>query len=174
MGDCPTKISFDEWNIWHAWRRPSCVIDGMFTAGMLHMLMSEAKQTQLGVACQFELVNESGIKATPNEAYLSATGQAFTIMKPHQEGTILAASDELVATVKDGVVTVTAINFSCDQVRRLDVQCGEALMESTLYEGRSLQIHTCFEVSELAVEVKEGRAIFEIPAHSVARIQYKV
>jgi alpha-N-arabinofuranosidase len=170
LGDAPTKISFDEWNIWHAWRRPSCVIDGVYTAGMLHMFMDEAVNSNLGVVCQFELTNESGIKVTPTDAFLSATGQAFAIMKPHQEGTILTASDELVATRKGDEITVTLINFSADEAKGYALDCGRGIIEATLYEGKSLAPHSYFEPSDLAVE--DGK--LEIPAHSVARIRYRM
>lgn len=169
LGDCPAKISFDEWNIWHAWRRPSSVIDGVFTAGMLHLLMSEAEACRLGVCCQFELINESGVKVTPTDAFLSATGQAFSIMKHHQEGTILHASDDVLATKRDGVVTVTVINFSADEAKAYRLDCGDALLEATLYEGKSIAPHSYFEPRKL--EMRDGQ--FEIPAHSIALIRYK-
>jgi hypothetical protein len=122
------------------------------------------------VVCQFELTNESGIKVTPTDAFLSATGQAFAIMKPHQEGTILTASDELVATRKGDEITVTMINFSADEVKSYALDCGRGIIEATLYEGKSLAPHSYFEPSDLAVE--DGK--LEIPAHSVARIRYRV
>lgn len=169
MGDCSTRISFDEWNIWHAWRRPSCVIDGMFTAGMLHMFIDEMPKLNIGVCCQFELINESGVKITPTEAILSATGQAFSIMKPHCGGILRYATDEVVASEQDGVMTVTIINFSVDEAVGYCLNCGDAILEATLFEGKSLRPHSYFEPSELAVE--DGKV--EIPAHSVARVRYQ-
>ena len=170
MGDCPTKISFDEWNIWHAWRRPSCVIDGMYTAGMLHALMAEAESCGIGVACQFESVNESAIQVKPNEAFLTATGQAFSIMKHHCGGVILAASNEAVATEQEGVVTVTVINYDCEAAKTYALDCGQGMMEATLFEGRSLMPHSRFEEREMTLT--DG--MLEIPPHSVALIRYRV
>lgn len=172
LGDCPTLISFDEWNIWHAWRRPSCVIDGIYTAGVLHVMMGEAKQSGIGISCQFESVNESAIKVIPTEAYLSATGQAFSIMKPHCEGTLRYASEWVVASEKDGIVTVTIINPSVDDAKGFVLPCGRGITEATLYEGRSILPHSYFEASELAVSVNGDECAFEVPAHSVVRIQY--
>lgn len=170
LGDCPTQISFDEWNIWHAWRRPSCVIDGIYTAGILHMMMGEAKQSGIGISCQFELVNESGVKVTPTGAYLSATGQAFAIMKPHCEGILRYATDEVVASERDGMMTVTVINFSTDETVGYALDGGCELAEATLYEGRSITPHSYFEPRALPVE----NGTFEIPAHSVARVRYRI
>lgn len=173
LGDCPTQISFDEWNIWHAWRRPSCVIDGIYTAGVLHVMLGEAKQSGIGISCQFESVNESAIKVTPTEAYLSATGQAFSIMKPHCEGTLRYASEWVVASEKDGIVTVTLINPSVDESKGFVLPCGQGITEAKLYEGRSLLPHSYFEVSNLVAPVNDGECVFEIPAHSVVRVQYR-
>lgn len=172
LGDCPTQISFDEWNIWHAWRRPSCVIDGIYTAGVLQAMMGEAKQSGIGISCQFESVNESAIKVTPTEAYLSATGQAFSIMKPHCEGTLRYTSEWVVASEKDGIVTVTLINPSVDRAKGFVLPCGQGITEAKLYEGKTLLPHSYFEISELDVSVNGDECVFEVPAHSVARIQY--
>ncbi len=174
LGDCPTQISFDEWNIWHAWRRPSCVIDGIYTAGVLHVMMGEAKQSGIGVSCQFESVNESAIKVAPNQAFLSATGQAFSIMKPHCEGTLRYASEWVVASERDGVMTVTVINPSADEAKGYSLPCGKEMTEATLFEGRSIIPHSYFEMGELAVRLNGDAWEFEVPAHSVARIQYRI
>lgn len=170
MGDCPTRISFDEWNIWHAWRRPSCVIDGVYTAGMLHMMLDEAAHSDIGLSCQFETVNEGSIQVTPTKAFLTASGQAFSIMKHHCGGTILTASDEVVATERDGVVTVTVVNFSVDEAQSYALEGMGAMEEATLYEGKTLQIRSYFEPRPLTVE--EGA--FTVPAHSVALVRYRM
>ncbi len=173
LGDCPTQISFDEWNIWHAWRRPSSVIDGIYTAGVLHVMIDEASKSGIGISCQFESVNESAIKVTPTDAFLSATGQAFSIMKPHCEGTLRYASDWVLASERDGIVTVTLINPSVDEAKGFVLPCGKGITEAKLYEGKSLLPHSYFEVSDQAVRVNGDECEFEVPAHSVVRVQYR-
>ena len=173
LGDCPAQISFDEWNIWHAWRRPSCVIDGMYTAGVLHVMLEEAERSGIGISCQFESVNESAIKVTPTEAYLSATGQAFSIMKPHCGGILRYVSRWVVASEKDGVVTVTLINPSVEEAKGFVLPCGQGITEAKLYEGKSILPHSYFEVGELDASVVGGECVVDVPARSVARVQYR-
>lgn len=166
------KISFDEWNVWYGWYRPSCVIDGIFTSMMMNMFIKEAQEYGIGAACQFEAVNESAIKVTPAEASLTATGQAFSLMKSHANGILRYADDCTVATEKDGIVTITVVNPSYDTKKTVSFECNKDIVLSKLYEGKSLLPHSCFDISELFVHRNGEQCEIEVPAHSMVMIKY--
>ena len=172
LGDETIKISFDEWNVWYGWYRPSCLIDGIFTGMMMNMIIGEAQTRGIGFACQFEAVNESAIRITPTSALLTATGQALALMKVHAEGTLLYADDCSVATEKEGTVSITVVNPSYDMEKTVLFECNKDIILSKLYEGKSLCPHNRFEISDLLVRKNVDYNEIEIPPHSIAFIQY--
>ncbi len=172
LGDEKIQISFDEWNVWYGWYRPSCVIDGIFTGMMMHMFIKEAQSSGIGAACQFEAVNESAIKVMPKGASLTATGQALALMKSHAGGVLHYADDCVVATEKDGIVTITIINPSYDTNKLLSFECNKDILSSKLYEGKSLLPHHVFDIRGLSVSKNGDQCKIEIPPHSMAMIQY--
>ena len=172
LGDETIKISFDEWNVWYGWYRPSCLIDGIFTGMMMNMIIGEAQTRGIGFACQFEAVNESAIRVTPTSALLTATGQALALMKVHAEGTLLYADDCSVATEKEGTVSITVVNPSYDMEKTVLFECNKDIILSKLYEGKSLCPHNSFEISDLLVRKNVDYNEIEIPPHSIAFIQY--
>ena len=172
LGDETIKISFDEWNVWHGWYRPSCLIDGIFTGMMMNMIIGEAQTRGIGFACQFEAVNESAIRVTPTSALLTATGQALALMKVHAEGKLLYADDCSVATEKEGTVSITVVNPSYDMKKTVLFECNKDIILSKLYEGKSLCPHNRFEISDLLVRKNVDYNEIEIPPHSIAFIQY--
>lgn len=172
LGDETIKISFDEWNVWYGWYRPSCLIDGIFTGMMMNMIIGEAQTRGIGFACQFEAVNESAIRVTPTSALLTATGQALALMKVHAEGTLLYADDCSVATEKEGTVSITVVNPSYDMEKTVLFECNKDIILSKLYEGKSLCPHNRFEISDLLVRKNVDYNEIEIPPHSIAFIQY--
>ena len=172
LGDETIKISFDEWNVWYGWYRPSCLIDGIFTGMMMNMIIGEAQTRGIGFACQFEAVNESAIRVTPTSALLTATGQALALMKVHAEGKLLYADDCSVATEKEGTVSITVVNPSYDMEKTVLFECNKDIILSKLYEGKSLCPHNRFEISDLLVRKNVDYNEIEIPPHSIAFIQY--
>ena len=172
LGDETIKLSFDEWNVWHGWYRPSCLIDGIFTGMMMNMIIGEAQTRGIGFACQFEAVNESAIRVTPTSAFLTATGQALALMKVHAEGTLLYVDDCSVATEKEGTVSITVVNPSYDMEKTVLFECNKDIILSKLYEGKSLCPHNRFEISDLLVRKNVDYNEIEIPPHSIAFIQY--
>ena len=172
LGDETIKISFDEWNVWYGWYRPSCLTDGIFTVMMMNMIIGEAQTRGIGFACQFEAVNESAIRVTPTSALLTATGQALALMKVHAEGTLLYADDCSVATEKEGTVSITVVNPSYDMEKTVLFECNKDIILSKLYEGKSLCPHNRFEISDLLVRKNVDYNEIEIPPHSIAFIQY--
>lgn len=172
LGNDSLKISFDEWNVWYGWYRPSCLLDGIFTGMMMNMLIKEAPNSGIGFACQFEAVNESAIKVTAASASLTATGQALGIMKLHAGGMLRYADDCSIVTEKEGIVTITIVNPLYDTTKTISFECKKDILLSKLYEGKSLCPHNCFEIRDLVVCKKADFYEIEIPPHSMAVIQY--
>ncbi len=165
-------ISFDEWNVWYGWYRPSCVTDGIYSAMMMHMLMGEAQKSGIGLACHFEAVNESAIRVMPHSVSLTATGQALALMKVHVNGALRYASDCVTVSEKEGTTSATVVNPSYDQPRRFSFRCGAAEVRGRLYEGLSLFPHSRFEEKALDVKLTADGFEVELPPHSLALIQY--
>lgn len=172
MVDGRVKISFDEWNVWYAWYRPSCVIDGVYTALMMHMIIGEAQTSGIALACQFEAVNESAIKVTKQGVSLTAAGQALALMKHHVNGILRFASDGVVATEKDGVTTITAVNASYDIPQKISFENKGKNVSAKLYEGTSLLPHSYFSIRDLVINTNGELFEFELPPHGMAMIQY--
>ncbi len=172
LGSEKVKISFDEWNVWYGWYRPSCVLDGIFTGMMMNMIIAEAQNSGIGFACQFEAVNESAIKVTPDGVSLTATGQALALMKLHAGGVLRYVDDCVVATEKDGIVTITIVNPSYDTRKTIWFECDKDVLSSNLCEGKSFLPHHVFDIRDLPISKDGKQCQLEIPPHSMALIQY--
>ena len=167
------KISFDEWNTWYAWYRPSSIVDGVFTALMLHMLIQEAEPSGIALACHFEAVNEGMMVVSPTQTVLTASGQAFAMMQRHIGGQLLQASAEAAATLRDGLLTVTAVNPSFDQPRKVTIPSAGAVVCAQLYTCGRVAPHTHFAVEAVQHEkTAEGYAV-EMPPHSLLLMQLR-
>jgi hypothetical protein len=166
------KISFDEWNVWYAWYRPSCVIDGIYSALMMQMVIEEAQRSGIVLACQFEAVNESAIKVPGDGGYLTATGQALAFVSGHANGILRYASDGVVVTEKEGVFTMTAVNSSYDTPYQITFKSEKEIKLAKLYEGRSLLPHSYFKIVDADIKKTEEEFQLEIPPHSMVLIQY--
>jgi len=164
------RISMDEWNVRYAWYRPSSVMDGIFTALTLHMLMAEAETCGIELACHFEAINEGLLCAEPSGAYLTAQGQVFALMKHHIGGRICHGGSNAFVTHKDGVYTLTAVNDSYDQCRKVQIACGGRILSTKLLGSQSVIPPSFFEEETLRVEkCAEGYAC-TMPPHSVMMI----
>ena len=167
------KISFDEWNTWYAWYRPSSIFDGLFTALMLHMFIEEAEPSGIALVCHFEAVNEGMMRVLPDKTELTASGQAYAMMQRHAGGRLLHAAADSAATMKEGVLTVTAVNPSYDRPRRVSVRSGVGEAEAWLYTCDRVAPHTQFERTPV-VPVRDGDVWqVEMPAHSMLLLQVK-
>lgn len=167
-------ISFDEWNFWYAWYRPSCVGEGIFTAKMLHMLIRESNPLDMPVCCYFQPVGEGAILIESDSARLTANGQMFAAMKAHCGGDFCALTGDddgsTVATVKDGILTVTLINDSYDSERRFIFnRCGEP-EEAVLYTSDEVVPYSYFTEMPLTVETEGQETAVTLPPHSVAKL----
>lgn len=161
------KISFDEWNTWYAWYRPSSIVDGVFTALMLHMIIQEAEPSGIAVACHFEAINEGMMEVRPEDTTLTASGQAFAMMKHHAGGILRYAEAEAAATQKDGVMTVTAVNPSFDQPRTVRIPAAGEIESVCLYTCDCVAPFTHFEIQNVAPTADGGAWTVEMPPHSL-------
>ena len=167
------KISFDEWNLWYGWHRPSSVVDGLYTAMMMHMIIDEARKSDVGIACQFAAVNESAIHVTPRDASLTATGQALAMMKGHINGILRYVGNCVVATEREGTITMTVINPSYDQPKTVTFPCNAQTVCVLLYETDSLLPPSHFSIRKEILSAKDGTCKLELPAHTMALVTYK-
>jgi len=164
------RISMDEWNVRYAWYRPSSVMDGIFTALTLHMLMAEAETCGIELACHFEAINEGLLCAEPSGAYLTAQGQVFALMKHHIGGRICHCEPKAFVTQKDGVYTLTAVNESYDQCRKVQIACGSRILSTKLLGSQSVIPPSFFEEEALCVEKCADGYGCTMPPHSVMMI----
>ena len=136
------------------------------------MIISEAKRLGIGYACHFEAVNESAIKVTPHSAYLSATGQAIAMTGVHAGGLLLYAGDGAVVTKKGDTASATLVNDSFADTKKFFIECSSKKATVTLYEGKNILPHSCFEISEYECSASDGVIEIELPAHSAAVVKF--
>ena len=168
------KISFDEWNTWHAWYRPSNIYDGLFTAMILHMLIGEADRIGLELACHFEAVNEGAIIVSPSNAKLTASGQMFSVMKHHIGGELCFSHKDVIATKKEQNIIITLINRSFDQTKQfLFPICGELISAEQFY-AEKIYPHSDFSIKEIIIEKKNNNYLATLQPLSVGIIKARL
>lgn len=170
-------ISFDEWNYWYAWFRPSCTAEGLFAAGMIHMMLTESNPCDAPVCCYFQPVGEGAIHVGKLDSSLTAIGQVMSLMKAHKGGSFCPVDNvinlEAVATKKDQVLTLTLINKDVENEKAFSANlCGEILSAKVL-TAADLLPHSTFAEESLAVSVENEMMHVTLPKHSVALIQIK-
>ncbi len=165
-------ISFDEWNQWYSWYRPSCVSEGIYAARTMHFYINESAALDIPIVCYFQPVGEGAILITPEGSRLTANGQMFAMMKAHQDGKVCKITDDddytTAATIKDGILTITLINPNYDTDREFSFALKGKVLDATLYSSEDVTPHSFFEESQL--EVKAGRKGIKtvLPPHSAA------
>lgn len=171
-------ISFDEWNQWYSWYRPSCVAEGIYAARTMHFYLNETNSLDIPIVCYFQPVGEGAILVTPEGSTLTANGQVFALMKAHQDGRICKVADNedysTAATIKDGVVTITLINDSFDTDREFVFNLKGKVLEAKLLSSEEVIPYTFFEESPLEVASSRKAIRATLPPHSVALISVKV
>lgn len=173
-------ISYDEWNQWFTWYRPSCVSEGIYTARVLHFLLNESNALDIPVVCYFQPVGEGAILVTPTESRLTANGQMFAMMKAHQDGQICKVTENddfsTTASVKDGVLTITLINAEYAQERNFSfpIRTTGEILEAKLYSSDDVTPFSYFTESALPVKATKKVLTSTLPPHSAAIIRVKV
>lgn len=171
MLDDNIKISFDEWNVWYAWYRPSSVTDGIYAALAMHILIAEAEKSGIAMACHFEAINEGMMIVGAESTELTAQGQIFSLMKHHEGGKLCRASDDVVATVdEEGIVTVTVVNGSFDKEKQVTFAgCGNCI-EAALYTSDSVLPPSEFEIRDILSDITGDK--LAMPPHSVLMLRF--
>ena len=170
-------ISFDEWNQWYAWYRPSCVSEGIFTARMMHFFLNHTNEMDMPVVCYFQPIGEGAIIIDRLESRLTANGQIFSLMRNHQNGKICKVSenDDLstAATLQDNVLTITLINEKYDEERvfRLPINTRSSVIDAVLYSSDDVRPYSFFNESPLQVKNDKKNLCTILPPHSVALIR---
>ena len=171
-------ISFDEWNQWYSWYRPSCVSEGIYAARTMHFYINESAALDIPIVCYFQPIGEGAILITPEGSRLTANGQIFAMMKAHQDGKVCKIKDDedytTAATIKDGVLTITLINPGYDTDREFYFALKGKVLDATLYSSEDVTPHSFFE--ETPLEVKAGRKDIKtvLPPHSAALIRLAI
>lgn len=171
-------ISFDEWNQWYSWYRPSCVSEGIFTARVIHFMLNESNAMDIPVFCYFQPVGEGAIIVTPTGSRLTANGQVFALMKAHQDGRVcrVSANDDLstAATLKDGVLSITLINERYDEARPFSFALKGKVQEAVVYTSDDVLPFSTFSPSPLEVKVERKGIRTVLPPHSVALLRIRM
>ena len=173
LGGSNVFISFDEWNAWYAWYRKGSVAEGMFAASFMNMMIENAEKYGVKMCCHFESVNEGAIQVTEKEARLSATGQVIKSMNAHAGGKICAICEDVVSTVKDGIVTTTLINRSYDEEKCFKIQNAGDLADAMRYTASDVVPGTLFDIQPAELESKGGEICVALPPHSLIVIRTK-
>ena len=171
-------MSFDEWNQWYAWNRPSCVAEGIYAARVMHFHINESRSLDMPLACYFQPVGEGAIIVKPGESYLTAIGQVFALMKAHQGGRYCPVNDNgdyaVAATLKDGVLTITLVNASYDSEREFRFALKGKLLESRLLSSEDVLPHSRFAEDALETSVSRKDVSTVLPPHSTALLRIQV
>lgn len=171
-------ISYDEWNQWHAWFRPSCVADGIYTARVIHLLLNHSNELDIPVSCYFQPLAEGCIQIDKFNSRLTANGQMFALMKAHQGGRICRISENddfsTAASCRNDTLTITLINERYAEPRSFSFPLRGQLLDATLYSSPDVRPCSYFNASELSVEKEKKNLRATLPPHSVALIRIKI
>ena len=171
-------ISFDEWNQWYSWYRPSSVPEGIYSATTMHFYLNESNEMDIPIVCYFQPIGEGAIIITPRGSRLTANGQVFAMMKAHQDGKICKVLDNddysTAATVKDGILTITLVNSYYDKDRAFDFKLKGTFQGGTLLTSDDLTPDSYFTESPLEVTANRKGIGTVLPPHSVAILRIKL
>ena len=169
-------ISFDEWNQWYAWQRPSCVAEGIFTAKMLHLFLEMSVPLDIPICCFFQPVGEGAVLIRPESSELTADGQAFALMKAHCGGRLCRIEGDgggcVAATRKDGEMTLTLINDGYDGARTFRFAAPGRVAGTRLLSSEDVRPHSRFTEGELRYGLEDGVMETSLPPHSTALLRF--
>lgn len=173
-------ISFDEWNQWYAWYRPSCVSEGIFTARMLHFFLNNTNEFDIPVVCYFQPIGEGAIIVERKGSHLSANGQMFAMIKAHQDGRICKVTENddfsTAASLHGDTLTLTLINAEYDQNRTFTfpLKTKGQVLSAILYSSDDVCPYSYFSESPLNITTNSKVVTTQLPPHSAALIQLKI
>ncbi|MBE7039059.1 MAG: hypothetical protein E7404_09190 [Ruminococcaceae bacterium] len=167
-----TQISFDEWNIWYAWFRPSSVLNGICVARIMHMILKNAKKMNLATSCYFEMINEGAIDVGVHSATLTPVGKVFEIMKNHCFGKVKYADFDAFVTEKAGEITATLVNASLENERTFKLPVGKEILLAELYTSDSPMPCSEFVIKKASVQKNSNNYKITVPKHSIAIVKY--
>ncbi len=177
-------ISFDEWNVWHAWHRRPGVVEGIHAAVMLGMFCRHAAEVGLTFGAYFQPVNEGAILVGPDTCRLTAAGHVFALFRAHHGNTLLTLGAptegdlDVVASLEEsaGEVVVTLANLNGDDTAEIDLLLPRApranVIDATVLKSPDWRPESAFTWHALAIAAAEpGLFSVAIPRHSVARVR---
>ena len=174
----PLHISFDEWNQWYTWNRPSCVSDGIYTARVMHFFINRSTELDIPLVCYFQPINEGAIEVTPQGSRLTANGQVFSMMKEHQDGKRCKVSDNddysTAATLRGDTLTVTLVNADYDKNRTFSFSIKGRLLDSSLLTADDVTPYTYFTPTSLDIKTERRGVTATLPPHSTALFRLKL
>lgn len=113
-------IAFDEWN--YQWAKFGSAMTGIYTAGVLNMLITHADELNLYQACYFTPLGESAVRIFSDHAVLGPDGKIFRIFTCHIGQEIIYQNSEdkldlLISASSDGNRTViTYVNRNIKKI----------------------------------------------------------
>ena len=169
------RISYDEWNLWAAWFRRTCTVEGMFTARMIHMLLENCDRLLAPVVCYFQPVGEGAVDVYPDRAVLSANGQVFSLLCAHRDSQRCrvdgAGEEEAFASLKENVMSVSLINPDFDRERTYCIDhCGQVLSAKAL-AASDLLPGSRFDEMDLQPEATEETLCVTLPPRSIGLVR---
>lgn len=171
-------ISFDEWNQWYSWFRPSCVSEAIYAARVMHFFINRSAELDIPIVCYFQPVAEGAIEIHPDRSRLTANGQVFAMMKAHQNGLRCKVGDNddlsTAATLHGDTLAITLINMSYDADRTFSFPLKGKLIDSKLCTADDVTPHSYFQPADLNVTIGRKTIDTTLPPHSVAIIRMKV
>ncbi|MBR1518480.1 MAG: hypothetical protein IJ624_03140 [Prevotella sp.] len=171
-------ISFDEWNQWYAWYRPSCVAEGIYTARVMHFFINQSNELDIPFVCYFQPVGEGAILIDREKSWLTANGQMFKLMRVHQDGKVCKVSDNddntVAATIKDGIMTITLINSSYDTEKDFNIPVKGKIIESKLFAADDVTPYSYFNETEIDASMVKKSLKATLPPHSVGLVRIKL
>jgi len=190
------KLAIDEWGTWynpgemnpdHLWRQQSYQLDAAVAGITLNAFNNHCDKILLATIAQLCNCDQSLFLAEGDRCILTPTYHVFEMYKNHQNGEsirALHAKDKLSvsASVKDGVLTATIVNLSCEEDAEIQLDplggsfCGDALVR-ILGDG-DLKAHNTFEDPDRLVPVDATIANFDgclkLPRGAVASVTVPV
>ena len=190
-----TKISFDEWGIWHPeatfdanTRQRQTLRDGLFAALTMHIFYRNSDIVEFAMETQLSNLLQSLFETDGEKFYKTPTFYAMKLMKEHigqyllplLPGDIDKDLDTVATISEDGEnITVSIVNrhlydpkkvkldFSADDwtVSASDIVTTENVRSQNSYDNPEVICDKPFAVS--------GELEFEIPKHSIVRICLK-